>query len=109
MNILVKSNKEYLENEIKEFFQREKANTYFTDSAECAIDLLNKHKINMVIFDFNSLLDTVLLKYIENYYKNVKVILSADKYMRNAITVFQNNNFILLDNPLKLTELKNLI
>lgn len=98
-----------MENEIKEFFQREKANTYFADSSESAIDILNKKKINILIFDFNSLLDTVLLKYIENYYKNVKVIISADSYMQNAISVFRNNHFILLDDPLKLTELKKVI
>ena len=109
MNVLVKSNKKYFEKEIREFFLRENARTYFANSSKSAVDTLNNRKIDIMILDFDSLYDTFLLKYVENYHKNIKMILFTDDFMKNAISVFKRSNFTLISEPFKLSKLKKLL
>ena len=105
---MINDNK-YIINEMKECFRNNNSEFYYADSTEYAIKLLSKYKMDKVIIDLNSISTAGLIKYINDNFKDIKVLLTAENQIEEAISVFKNGNYKLLSNPIKLQELKEII
>ena len=109
MNVLLMSENKYFEEEMQEFFQTENATTFFADSPETTIQILNSFNIEVVILNFDSLSETELLKHINKYHRDTIILLLADIFLYNVISIFREGNFMLLKNPFKMQDLKEMI
>ena len=109
MNVLLINDDRFLKNEMTEFFRDAGMNLFLAESTRQAIHILSKNTINLVIINLNSILAAGLIKYINNNFKDIKVLLTAENQIEEAISVFKNGSYKLLSNPIKLQELKKII
>ncbi|RLC51673.1 MAG: hypothetical protein DRZ79_02415 [Candidatus Cloacimonadota bacterium] len=109
MNVLVLSSKKYFLDEIAEFFQSENIKLFSAETLEDAIAALFKNKIDIFLFQFDSLEEIELLRYINNYYRKIKVIILTNNFLHNAISILKNGDYFLMNNPFKIQDLKNII
>ena len=94
-------------NELNEFFANDTIISVSSDSS--AIQKLLNNEINLAIISINSSFDLGLVKYINDNFKKIKVVLSIQKEMQAAFSVFTSGNYMAIQNPLKLKELKNVL
>jgi len=109
MNVLVMSSKKYFRDEIAEFFQTENIKLFSADTLESAIDILFKIKIDIFLFNIDSLEEIELLRYINKYYQTIEVIILTNNFLHNAISILRTGHYRLMNNPFKFQELKTLI
>ena len=109
MKVLIFSAKKYFREEVRDFFQSEKIELLSAHSLEEAIDIFFKNKIDIFLFNIDSLEEVELLRYINKYYQEVKVFILTNNFLHNAISILRNGNYRLVENPFKIQELKNLI
>lgn len=92
--------------EFNEFFGEIRARDFFANSTEEAIQVLNEHTIDIVILRISRLADAAILKYINDYYQQIKVLVSARKDFEEALTIFNQTNFEKLNSPIGLADLR---
>ena len=109
MNVLVMSSKKYFRDEMAEFFQTENIKLFSADTLESAIDILFKDKIDIFLFNIDSLEEIELLRYINKYYQTIEVIILTNNFLHNAISILRTGHYRLMNNPFKIQELKTLI
>jgi hypothetical protein len=95
--------------EIADFIHERDGDVFFSDSIEQSIHVLDEAPIDTVILTLHKLGDAAILKYINQYYPDVKVLISASKEYDDIIHVFNIGKFSLLREPLKLKELNTFI
>ena len=54
-----------------------------------------------------SIHDATILKYLNDYYQEIKVVVIANKTFDDIISIFQKVNYSVIHEPLQLSELKN--
>ncbi|MCF6169549.1 MAG: hypothetical protein L3J31_06135 [Bacteroidales bacterium] len=106
MNILFINSDFAMHEEFNEFSHTIHATNFFSNSTEESIRLLNEQQIDTVIIKINKLSDISVLKYINDYFKNIKVLISARQDFAEALTIFNQLNFEKIKNPMGLAELK---
>lgn len=92
--------------EFNEFSHEIHANSFFSNSTEESISVLNRHTIDTVIIKIGKIEDVSVLKYINDYYKNIKVLISARKDFEEALTIFSQIHFEKVKSPMGLADLK---
>ena len=95
-----------MQEEFNEFSQEIRANSFFSNSTEESIKVLNEQQINTVIIKIGKIADVSVLKYINDYYKNIKVLVSARKDFEEALTIFNQVHFEKVKSPMGLEDLK---
>jgi len=106
MNILIQIRNTSTDREIKEFTEGKNDNVYITHSVEESIKILSHTEIQKAVISLKSLKDTAILKYINDYYKNIEVVVLANKTFDDIISIFSKSNYSIIHEPLKLSELK---
>lgn len=106
MNILFINIDSSKRSEFNEFAAGINSNNFYSSSTEESIILLNKHKINKVVLRIMKLTDISIMKYIDDYYKDLDLLVCARKDFDEAITIFTNVHFTKIKNPLELNDLK---
>lgn len=91
--------------EILEFIEGEGNKVFISHSTEESIEILNKHEIDKAVISLLSMKDATILKYLNDYYPDVKVVIIANKEYDNIISIFQKINYSVIHEPLKLSEL----
>jgi len=109
MEVLVIGSNKYLLNDIMEFFIVNGYKTYYALNNRTAISILEKHSINLVIFDFFDFNDIKLIKYINVNHKNIEVIVSTNKRIKELLSTIKTSNYTMLQEPFRLDELKHFI
>jgi hypothetical protein len=66
-------------------------------------------QIATAVLNIRSLRDAVFLRYINRYYPGSRVVISASKEFDEMISIFKQQSYLRLPQPLKLEELNNLI
>jgi hypothetical protein len=84
--------------EFNEFSDEIHANNFFSNSTEESIRILNEYRIDAVIIKMGKIADASVLKYINDYYKNIKVLISARKDFEEALTIFNQIHFERINN-----------
>lgn len=95
-----------MQNEISEFVSELESDNYFSNSTEESIRILNEHVIDRVILKVRRIKDIAILKYIQDYYNNIKVVIEASDEFDEVISVFKETSYSVLHEPYSLKDLK---
>ncbi|PKQ68649.1 hypothetical protein [Labilibaculum manganireducens] len=112
MNILfVKENRSLID-ELKEYIQSLDARAYFADDPVEMEIILNQTTIDLVILPLKALSNSDMLKYINDNFKETKVVITVDREEQNS--KLENRkalymNYELLQKQLRLFDLKKAI
>lgn len=79
---------------------------HYSNSLEKSIAMLHEHQIDIVVLKIGKLSDASILKHIHDYYKNIKVLVSARKDFEEALTIFNQAHFEKVSSPMGLADLK---
>ncbi|PKQ64320.1 hypothetical protein BZG02_05750 [Labilibaculum filiforme] len=112
MNILfIKENRSLID-ELKEYIQSLDAKAYFADDPVEMEIILNQTKIDLVITPLKALSNVDMLKYINDNFKETKVVITVDREEQNSKLENRKalyKNYELLQKQLRLFELKKAI
>ncbi len=92
--------------EIGEYLEGQSARAFFAASGEEAIRIMDKFRIHNVVIALRKQEDFNVLNYINKYYRDTNVIVSASKAINELIVLLNRGKFSLLSQPLKLEDLK---
>ena len=106
MNILFIHDNPEIQEEIREFLTLPNGSVFFSKDSWEAIGILKDEKIDLVVLKINNMRDAAILKYINDNYINVEVLVLASKEYDDIISVFGKGRYRLFSQPLKLNELK---
>lgn len=112
MNILFIKENRLLIDELKEYIQSLDAKAYFADDPMETEIILNQTTIDLVIIPLKALSNLDMLKYINDHFKETKVVITVD---REEYTSKLDNrkalhtNYELLQKQLRIFELKKAI
>ena len=109
MNILFLAANECTRNELQEYLKERQGHAYFADTVEEAIILLHANQIDLAVLGVLQIADIRLLKYINTYFKPVRVVLTVEKDIEHAISTVRNSQFGILHKPFTLKELGEII
>ena len=107
MNILAVKKNRFQMNELIEFFAGHDLFPAATDTA--AIRILKNTEIRLALVSINNHSDFGLIRYINDNYKEIKVILTIRKEMQVAFSVISSGRYNVIENPLKLKELRRVL
>ncbi len=112
MNILfIKENRSLID-ELKEYIQSLDARAYFADDPNEMEIILNHTAIDLVIIPLKALSNMDMLKYINDNFKETKVVITVDREEHNSKLENRKalyTNYELLQKQLRLFELKKAI
>jgi hypothetical protein len=92
--------------EFNEFASEINAHNFFSSSTEESILVLNEHQIDKVVLKIGKLTDLSIMKYIDDYYKDIEVLVCASENFDEALTIFTQVHFKKIKNPMRLSDLK---
>lgn len=98
-----------LQEEIKEFFKERGGQAWFTSSTDRSVRVLSEHPVETVVLSLHTLKDAAILKYINQYFPDIKILVSASHEYEEIINVLSHGHFEFLPQPLKLKELGALL
>jgi DNA-binding NtrC family response regulator len=93
------------EAEISEFITNKSSQAFFAATNDRAAQLLDQQSIDTAIIYMRSMNDAVILRYINKYYPEVQVVLSANKEFDEVISIFHQGTYSRLPRPFRLEEL----
>jgi DNA-binding NtrC family response regulator len=106
MKILFINSDTSIRSEFNEFAGQIDAEILYSGSTEQSIITLNEHEIDIVVLKIGKLADVSILKYIDDYYKHIKVLVCAREDFDEALTIFNQVHFEKIKNPMGLKDLK---
>ena len=109
MNILFIHNDPQVQEEFDDYLRLHNGQGFFARDTEQAVRILNNYNICLVVLKIDNLKDAAILKYINENYQHLKVLVTASKDYDDIITVFNKGQFKLAHQPLHLSELKESI
>lgn len=109
MNLLFIHHDPEIQSEIDDFLHSKKDNCYYSRNTEETIRILNDHPVDMVVLIINHMRDAAVLKYINDYYKDLEVLLIASEEYDEIISLFSECHYKTVRLPLKLKDLKESI
>lgn len=112
MNILfIKENKDLIE-ELEQYIRGLDAQAFFADSTDETQCILNCYRIDLVIIPLRALSNLDMLRYINDNFKDTKVVITVDRYEKSSSWKSRHGmytNYDLLQKQLRLFELKKAI
>ena len=106
MNILFIHHDPEIQKEIDEFLRNQKDVCFFSKNTNDTIQILNDHPIDLVVLIINHMRDAAVLKYINDNYKNLEVMLVASEEYDEIISLFSECQYKTFRLPLKLNDLR---
>ena len=94
-----------LNEEIQDYILTHEGEAFFTTTVEESIHVLDESSINTVVLTLHKLGDAAILKYINQYFPDIKVLISASKEYDDIINVFNKGRYSMLKQPFRLREL----
>jgi DNA-binding NtrC family response regulator len=106
MNILFIHHDPEIQKEIDDFLNDNKDVCFFSRNTNDTIKILNEHPIDMVVLIINHMRDAAVLKYINDNYKNLEVMLVASEEYDEIISLFSERQYKTFRLPMKLKDLR---
>jgi len=106
MDLLFISRLKNQKREYLEFASGLKAQAHFASTTEQVVSVLNSCQIDKVILMLQSVRDVGVLKYINDYFPAINVILVANNEFEEMISVFSKGRYSVLEGPLSFSDLK---
>jgi DNA-binding NtrC family response regulator len=91
--------------EIQEFLEGRNSIALFAQSTEEAIHILDEKDVSTVVLSIHQLNDAAILKYINQYYPEKEVIISASREYNEIIDLLSKGHFTVMQQPMKLKDL----
>lgn len=107
MNVFFQIKNSTADQEILEFVEGEGNKVFISHSTDESISILSKHDFEKAVISLKSLQDIAILKYLNDYYPDIKVVVIANKEFDDIISIFNKVNYSVIHEPLKLSELKS--
>ncbi len=107
MNVLIQIKDSSTDLEIEEFTEDSNDSVFISHSTEESINILSRTHIHKAVVSLKNLKDTAILKYINDYYPAVQVVVLANKTFDDVISIFSKVNYNVIHEPLKLSELRS--
>ncbi len=105
MNVFFQIKNNTTDQEILEFIEGEGNKVFISHSTEESISILSEYNFEKAVIGLQSLKDATILKYLNDYYPHIKVVVIANKEFDDVISIFQKSNYSVIHEPLKLSEL----
>ena len=105
MNVFFQIKDNTANKEILEFIEGEGNKVFISHSTEESISILNDYEFEKAVISLMSMKDATILKYLNDYYPHIKVVVIASKEFDDVISIFQKSNYSVMHEPLKLSEL----
>jgi DNA-binding NtrC family response regulator len=109
MNLLFIHHDPEIQSEIDDFLHSQKDDCFYSRNTEDTIRILNDHPIDLVVLIINHMRDAAVLKYINDNYKELEVLLIASEEYDEIISLFSVNQYKTVRLPLKLKDLRTSI
>jgi hypothetical protein len=106
MNILIQIHDTAADKEIKEFTEGNNNKVFITHNTAESISQLSIRLIDKAVISLKSINDAAILKYLNDYYPDVQVVVITNKSFDDIITMFKKVNYSIIHEPLQLSELK---
>jgi DNA-binding NtrC family response regulator len=106
VNILFIHDDPLIQDEIDDFLTQYEGKVFFSKHTHDAIRILQNCSIDLVVLKLDNMHDAAILKYINDYYKDLEVVVMASKEYDDIISVFTHGHFKMLQQPVKLVEIK---
>ena len=87
--------------EIREFLKSHGGEVRFADSTSMALSILGEHPIDVVVMCISGMPDTALMKHLEDYHPDVKVIVSAGMEFESIAKAFSTGRYSLVKDYLE--------
>ncbi len=107
MNILIQIRETATDKEIKEFTEGNGNKVYLSHNTEDSIAQLSKHRFDKAVVSLKNINDAAILKYLNDYYPHIKVVVIANKAFDDILSIFNKVNYSVIHEPLQLSELKS--
>ena len=107
MNILIQIRETATDKEIKEFTEGDGNHVFISHSTDESIAMISKYVFDKAVISLKSINDATILKYMNDYHQEIKVVVIANKAFDDILSVFQKVNYSVIHEPLQLSELKN--
>ena len=107
MTVLFQIKESSTDEEIREFIHKEGNEVRISHSTEDSIQFLSGEKIDKAVISLKNLNDAAILKYINEYYPGIQVVVIANKALDDIISIFARVNYTVIHEPLKLSELQS--
>lgn len=95
------------DDEIRDFTEGDGNHITISHSTEESINELSNSHFEQAVVSLKSIQDAAILKYLNDYYPEVKVVVIANKAFDEIISIFQKVNYSVIHEPLRLSELKS--
>lgn len=106
MNILIQIQDPSSDKEIVEFAENSGNQVFISRSTEESITRLSNQRFEKAFISMKNLRDASILKFLNDYYPGIQVIVLANKNFDEVISIFQKSNYSVIHEPLRLAELK---
>jgi DNA-binding NtrC family response regulator len=106
MNLLFIHHNPEIQSEIDDFLHNQQDNCYYSRNTEDTIRMLNDHPIDLVVLIINHMRDAAVLKYINDNYHDLEVLLIASEDYDEIISLFSKHQYKTVRLPLKLRDLR---
>ena len=106
VNILFIHNDPEIQTEIDDFLRMHNGQGFFARDTAQAINILNNYVICLAVLQINNLRDAAILKYINENYQGLEVLVMASQEYDDIISVFSKGKYKLFRQPWHLSELK---
>jgi len=106
MNILFIHHDPEIQKEIDDFLNNNKDVCFFSRNTNDTIKILNEHPVDLIVLIINHMRDAAVLKYINDNYKNLEVMLVASEEYDEIISLFSERQYKTFRLPLKLKDIR---
>jgi len=109
MNILIQIRSTASFAEIKEYIDCIDNEVYISQSTSESIVFLGNYNFDIIMLEMKGFKDIGILKFINEYYPDIQVIVIANEAFTEIIDVFQHLRYQVLKEPIHLSDLKSLL
>ncbi len=82
---------------------------FFSKSTAESISILNDNPIDQVVLWINRFADAAILKYINDYYRNIRIYIYAEEGINDILSSISRGNFTLIKKAVKLRDLSEIL
>jgi DNA-binding NtrC family response regulator len=109
MHVLFFHTNAYIEDELRECLGEMESDTSFVTTTKEAIACLHRYPIDLFFLEFTGIAGIKLLTYANSYFPHIRVLLTAEDTIREAVSTIQSGKFEVLQEPLALGTIRNII
>ena len=109
MNILIQIKSSASFAEIKDYIDSAVNEVYLSQSTSESIVFLGNYHFDIIVVEIKGFNELGILKFINDFYPDIQVIVIANEKFSEIIEVFQQLKYLVIEEPKQLSDLKSLV